>query len=509
MLHSTVAAGWLTDSLLPCSQVSIHAHSSYTLREGGTNRTFSQFKVVGKGWSTDVGGSLIDGVMIEKFADAFNARGHLVNAKEGADVRQHPKAMAKLKKNVQKVKEILSVNDEYPVVIESLAADKDFKMNVKRSDLEAWSAAVLARVLDPIEQALKDANLTKADIAGVELIGGGVRMPKVQALLAEYFGAMPLGQHLNGDEAMALGAAFVAANRSSAYRVKKIGAIDVSPFSVTVNITSQGGDAANEPVVPATADNATAEDAAAGGEGDDDGAASDDASTSTSGAKGWSKHSRIFPEHSAIGTVKKIAFKHAHDIEAVLFHDDSSTHALPEGSARVLARYNITGVQDVVKGPKGHLGTPRIVLAFQLDANGVYGLKSAEAQLSEMVEVPVPTPKPRPSKAAPKPKPGKSTNATANATEEATPAPEPASNLNATEPEPEPAAAAPDADVNATASAAGNDTTAAAGNATEPAKPKTVLKKFTRKFPLKVAVDYSGLAVQPMSAKDKATAKRV
>ncbi len=66
-------------------------------------------------------------------------------------------------------------------------------------------------------------------------------MPKVQAILSEYFGTMPLGVHLNGDEAVALGGAFVAANRSSAYRVKKIGAVDVSPFSITVNITSPSG----------------------------------------------------------------------------------------------------------------------------------------------------------------------------------------------------------------------------------------------------------------------------
>ena len=58
------------------------------------------------------------------------------------------------------MKEILSVNDEYPVVVEALANDKDFKMNVKRSDLELWSADVLAHVLTPVEDALADANMT-------------------------------------------------------------------------------------------------------------------------------------------------------------------------------------------------------------------------------------------------------------------------------------------------------------------------------------------------------------
>lgn len=87
--------------------------------------------------------------------------------------------------------------------------------------------------------------------------------------------------------------------------------------------------------------------------------------------------------------------------------------------SKIITRLNITGVEDVVKGPKGHLGTPKIVLAFGLDHSGLYGLQSAEAQLQEMVEVrlarahsvfalspvlrvcvclqvPVPTPKPKP-----------------------------------------------------------------------------------------------------------------
>ncbi len=152
-------------------------------------------------------------------------------------------------------------------------------------------------------------------------------MPKVQSILSEYFGKLPLGLHLNGDEAMALGGAFVAANRSSAYRVKKIGAIDVSPFSVAVNITSSGAD--DEPVQEpaAAADASAAEDA----DGEDAAATEESASTPTAG-KAWFKHSQIFPRHSAVGTSKKIAFRHAHDIQAVLFHDQPETQRLPGGS---------------------------------------------------------------------------------------------------------------------------------------------------------------------------------
>ena len=60
-----------------------------------------------------------------------------------------------------------------------------------------------------------------------------------------------------------------------------------------------------------------------------------------------------------------------------------------------LVKYNVTGIADIVKGPKGHLGTPKVTLSFASDAAGIIGLQKAEATLEEMVEVTKPTPKPR------------------------------------------------------------------------------------------------------------------
>jgi hypoxia up-regulated 1 len=76
----------------------------------------------------------------------------------------------------------------------------------------------------PIDNALAMANLTLKEIHAVELLGGGVRMPGVKAALETYFkaGDLELGQHLNGDEAMALGATFRGANISTAFRVRKV-----------------------------------------------------------------------------------------------------------------------------------------------------------------------------------------------------------------------------------------------------------------------------------------------
>lgn len=114
----------------------------------------------------------------------------------------------------------------------------------------------------PIEKALKAANVSIADVNFVEVVGGAWRVPKVQSgpensrpfrfvlhlftgfclflhvflilfdrflevfeprqVLSAYFSgeqSRPLGQHLNGEEAGAMGAALVAANSSSSFRV--------------------------------------------------------------------------------------------------------------------------------------------------------------------------------------------------------------------------------------------------------------------------------------------------
>ena len=57
--------------------------------------------MVGKAWDMFLGGNQFDSVLIEKMADAFNAKGYL--GKDG-DVRTLPKAMTKIKKNAQKVR---------------------------------------------------------------------------------------------------------------------------------------------------------------------------------------------------------------------------------------------------------------------------------------------------------------------------------------------------------------------------------------------------------------------
>ena len=78
--------------------------------------------------------------------------------------------------------------------------------------------------------------MTLSDIDAIELIGGGVRVPKIQEILKSYVGNKDIGAHLNGDEAMALGASFIAANCSPSFRVRDIRLNDGFNFEVELVI---------------------------------------------------------------------------------------------------------------------------------------------------------------------------------------------------------------------------------------------------------------------------------
>jgi hypoxia up-regulated 1 len=85
--------------------------------------------------------------------------------------------------------------------------------------MEDASGEFFAQVNKPIEDALEKAGLTIEDIDQMELLGGGIRNPKIVQIL-ETFIKKEAGVHLNGDEAMCFGSAFIASNSSSAFKVK-------------------------------------------------------------------------------------------------------------------------------------------------------------------------------------------------------------------------------------------------------------------------------------------------
>merc|ERR1719487_3015109 len=102
------------------------------------------------------------------------------------------------------------------------------------------SKPMFDRITEPMQAALGAANVTIADIAGIEVVGGGWRVPKIQDLISSWFKAagkmFDIGQHLNGEEAAASAATLIAANSTSTFRVRKVFFQDGMPRTFNLEI---------------------------------------------------------------------------------------------------------------------------------------------------------------------------------------------------------------------------------------------------------------------------------
>jgi hypoxia up-regulated 1 len=367
------------------TQATLFAYDSYNVTDKsspGGSKAVGQARVVAKAWDTALGGRHFDRLLIDYFSEKFNAEkgSKVLPSSANGDIRNVPSAMAKMRKAISKAKEILSANEEYPLSMESLIGDVDFRVLLSRKILESEAKRVglIDRIVTPIVSILEQSNLSLSDIDVIEIVGGGVRMPIVQSTLKAFLspskeGAVevPLGVHLNGDEAMALGAAFAAANRSSSFRVRKVGMIDGYPWPIGARITH----VVNE---------------------------------SDAGVKAWSKRTSLFRPYNVLESVKRITINSDKDLRISLFYEGNGVNStilpLPEGTNRMLAFYNVSGIteaaesgEQMVKEGKTILpGGPSVSITFELDQSGVARVSKAEATLTEEYLF-TPTVKPSPS----------------------------------------------------------------------------------------------------------------
>ncbi|AUM00010.1 Fe-S protein assembly chaperone HscA [Rhodocyclaceae bacterium] len=108
----------------------------------------------------------------------------------------------------REVKELLSVSEEAALNV-ALGSGEEVNLTVSRREFEHMTEHLVKKTLTPIRKALRDAELTPADVKGVVMVGGATRMPQIQRSVAEFFGQEPL-TNLDPDKVVALGAAIQA-----------------------------------------------------------------------------------------------------------------------------------------------------------------------------------------------------------------------------------------------------------------------------------------------------------
>ncbi|XP_052464026.1 hypoxia up-regulated protein 1-like [Carassius gibelio] len=200
-------------------------------KESGTQ---PQLQIRGVGFDRTLGGFEMELRLRDHLAKLFNEQ-----KKSKKDVRENLRAMAKLLKEAQRLKTVLSANAEHTAQIEGLMDDIDFKAKVTRSEFEALCEDLFDRVPGPVKEALAAAEMSMDEIEQVILVGGSTRVPKVQDVLLKAVGKEELSKNINADEAAAMGAVYQAAALSKAFKVKPFLVRDAALFPIQVEFSRE------------------------------------------------------------------------------------------------------------------------------------------------------------------------------------------------------------------------------------------------------------------------------
>jgi len=186
-----------------------------------------QLTVLSTAYDHHLGGRDFDKALAEHFVQEFKEKYRI-------DIKSNSKATHRVYAAVEKLKKILSANVTAPLNIESVMNDVDVSTMLKREELERLVAPVLARITAPLERALKDAKLTKADIHSIEMVGGSTRIPALKERVSSFF-EKPLSFTLNADEAVARGSALACAIYSPVFKVREFSVHDITSYPIQFN----------------------------------------------------------------------------------------------------------------------------------------------------------------------------------------------------------------------------------------------------------------------------------
>ncbi|GIX63959.1 hsp70 chaperone [Babesia caballi] len=244
----------------------------------------------------------------------------------------HPNALQKLLKAANKAKIALTIADSTNVAIEGLIRNTNFaSQTITRETFSQLIGDSIAKLEEPLRLALGRAGELKLeDLDGVELIGGAWRVPAVQAKLTELLKPHPLGFHLNAEEAVAMGAGYLAAAHNPFFKMKSASISDNSVHMYAIRIVS----------------------------------------TDASHPDAIEKRSPLFKPESKLQASKSVVFKTNIDFEVELSENDVAISA-----------HKVTGITEAMGKEENKGKTAQITLVFKADDRGIITVAKAAAIL--------------------------------------------------------------------------------------------------------------------------------
>ncbi|WFD34877.1 lumenal Hsp70 protein [Malassezia cuniculi] len=198
-----------------------------------TPRDVNVVRVLEATWERNVGGLELDLRVRDYLARAFDKEHK--SALGGASVFQNERAMARLLREANRVKHVLSANAVAFANIESVMNDLDLHTSLERSAFEDLlrEDGLVERFAAPITELLKRTGRSIDSIDSVVLAGGNTRVPVVQQALRD--AGIPenkLAQNINADEAAVMGAALFGATFQPQLRMKPLRVEDFQPYTI-------------------------------------------------------------------------------------------------------------------------------------------------------------------------------------------------------------------------------------------------------------------------------------